>query len=146
MLDEVISPAMTIKVVGHQWYWSYEYSDFISKDGEAIEFDSYMVPESDLELGQLRLLEVDNKVIIPVDTHIRFIVTGTDVIHAFTSPSLGLKIDAVPGRLNQTSVIVDRELTSYGQCSEICGIYHGFMPSVIKAVSQEEFLVWLENA
>jgi len=146
MLDEVISPAMTIKVVGHQWYWSYEYSDFIGKDGEAIEFDSYMVPESDLELGQLRLLEVDNKVIIPVDTHVRFIVTGTDVIHAFSAPSLGLKIDAVPGRLNQTSVIVDREMTSYGQCSEICGIYHGFMPSVVKAVSQEEFLVWLENA
>lgn len=146
MLDEVISPAMTIKVAGHQWYWSYEYSDFIGKDGESIEFDSYMVPESDLELGQLRLLEVDNKVIIPIDTHVRFIVTGTDVIHAFTAPSLGLKIDAVPGRLNQTSVIVDREMTSYGQCSEICGIYHGFMPSVVKAVSQEEFLVWLENA
>lgn len=97
MLDEVISPAMTIKVAGHQWYWSYEYSDFVRDDNEPIEFDSYMIPESDLEVGQFRLLDVDNRVVVPVDTHIRFIVTGTDVIHDFAIPALGLKIDAVPG-------------------------------------------------
>jgi cytochrome c oxidase subunit 2 len=145
MLDEVISPTMTIKVAGHQWYWSYEYSDFINEDGEAIEYDSYMVPDSDLEDGQLRLLEVDNRVIVPVDTHIRFIVTATDVIHDFAVPALGLKIDAVPGRLNQTSVLVQREGVFYGQCSEICGVYHGFMPVVIEAVSLEKYLVWLDS-
>lgn len=144
MLDEVISPALTVKVAGHQWYWSYEYSDFI-REGESIEFDSYMIPESDLELGQFRLLDVDNKVVVPVDTHIRFIVTGTDVIHDFAVPALGLKIDAVPGRLNQTSVIIKRVGTYYGQCSEICGTYHGFMPSVVQGVEAEEFLVWLDQ-
>ena len=145
MLDEVISPAMTIKVAGHQWYWSYEYSDFVREDNEPIEFDSYMIPESDLEVGQLRLLDVDNRVIVPVDTHIRFIVTGTDVIHDFAIPALGLKIDAVPGRLNQTSVIIRRAGVYYGQCSEICGTYHGFMPSVVQGVEVENFLVWLEQ-
>jgi cytochrome c oxidase subunit 2 len=99
-----------------------------------------MVPESDLELGQLRLLDVDNRVVVPVDTHIRFIVTGQDVIHDFAVPSLGVKIDAVPGRLNQTSVIVQREGVYYGQCSEICGVYHGFMPIVVEAVSLEKYL------
>jgi cytochrome c oxidase subunit 2 len=99
-----------------------------------------MVPESDLELGQLRLLDVDNRVVVPVDTHIRFIVTGQDVIHDFAVPSLGVKIDRVPGRLNQTSVIVQREGVYYGQCSEICGVYHGFMPIVVEAVSLEKYL------
>jgi cytochrome c oxidase subunit 2 len=104
LLDEVTSPTITIKVVGHQWYWSYEYSDYVTESGQSIEFDSYMIPESDLELGQFRLLDVDNKMIIPVDCHIRLIVTGADVIHSFAVPSLGLKIDATPGRLNQCSV------------------------------------------
>ena len=96
LLDEVISPTITIKVVGHQWYWSYEYSDYINERGESIEFDSYMIPESDLELGQFRLLDVDNRVVVPVDTHIRLIVTGADVIHGYAVPSLGIKIDACP--------------------------------------------------
>ena len=104
LLDEVISPTITIKVVGHQWYWSYEYSDYVTESGDAIEFDSYMIPESDLELGQFRLLDVDNKVVIPVDTHIRLIVTGSDVLHSFALPSFGIKMDAVPGRLNQSSI------------------------------------------
>ena len=89
LMDEVISPTLTIKVVGHQWYWSYEYSDFITETGDSIDFDSYMIPESDLELGQFRLLDVDNKLIIPVDCHIRLIITGADVIHSFAVPSLG---------------------------------------------------------
>ena len=146
LLDEVISPTITIKVVGHQWYWSYEYSDYINESGESIEFDSYMIPESDLELGQFRLLDVDNKVIIPTDTHIRLIVTGADVIHSFAVPSFGLKIDAVPGRLNQTSMLAERTGTFYGQCSEICGVYHGFMPIAIEAVSVQDYLAWIDAA
>lgn len=146
LMDEVISPTLTIKVVGHQWYWSYELSDFITESGDAIDFDSYMLPESDLELGQFRLLEVDNRLIIPVDCHIRFIVTGSDVIHAFAVPSLGVKIDGVPGRLNQVSVLAERTGTFYGQCSEICGVWHGFMPIVVEAVSTQDFLLWVDAA
>ena len=140
LLDEVISPTITIKVTGHQWYWSFEYSDYVTESGESIEFDSYMIPESDLELGQFRLLDVDNKVVIPVDTHIRLIVTGADVIHDYAVPSLGIKIDAYPGRLNQVSVFINREGVFYGQCSEICGILHSSMPIVIESVSLEKFL------
>ena len=146
LLDEVISPTITIKVVGHQRYWSYEYSDYINESGEPIEFDSYMIPESDLELGQFRLLDVDNKVIIPTDTHVRLIVTGADVIHSFAVPSLGVKIDCVPGRLNQTSILAERTGTFYGQCSEICGVYHGFMPIAVEAVSVQEYLAWIDQA
>ncbi|RCH89648.1 cytochrome c oxidase subunit 2 [Rhizopus azygosporus] len=144
-IKDVISPAMTIKAVGHQWYWSYEYSDFVNEDGESIEFDSYMIPDSDLEDGQLRLLDVDNRVVLPVDTHVRFVVTGADVIHDFAVPSLGLKIDATPGRLNQVSVITEREGVYYGQCSELCGVYHGFMPIAVEAVSLDKYLSWLDS-
>lgn len=119
LMDEVISPAITIKAVGHQWFWSYELSDFLNESNEAIEFDSYMIPESDLEDGQLRLLEVDNRVVVPVDTHVRFVVSGADTIHDFAVPSLGLKIDCTPGRLNQTSMLAQREGVFYGQCSEL---------------------------
>ena len=146
LMDEVISPTLTIKVVGHQWYWSYEYSDFVTDKGESIDFDSYMIPESDLELGQFRLLDVDNKLIIPVDCHIRLIVTGADVIHSYAVPSLGLKLDCVPGRLNQVSFLTERAGTFYGQCSEICGVWHGFMPIVVEAVPASDFLVWVDSA
>jgi cytochrome c oxidase subunit 2 len=145
LMDEVISPSMTIKRVGHQWYWSYEYSDFVNDDGESIEFDSYIVPDTDLEDGQLRLLDVDNRVVVPVDMHIRFVVTGRDVIHDFAVPSLGLKIDCCPGRLNQCSVLIQREGVFYGQCSELCGVYHGFMPIVIERTSLEKYLAWLDS-
>jgi len=141
LMDEVISPTLTIKVIGHQWYWSYEYSDFLTDSGESIDFDSYMIPDSDLELGQFRLLDVDNKLVIPVDSNIRLIVTGSDVLHSFAVPSLGLKLDCVPGRLNQVSFIAERPGTFYGQCSEICGVWHGFMPIVVEAVSANDFLV-----
>ena len=146
LLDEVISPTITIKVVGHQWYWSYEYSDYVNESGESIEFDSYMIPESDLELGQFRLLDVDNRVVVPVDTHIRLIVTGADVIHSWAVPALGIKIDAVPGRLNQTSILAERTGTFYGQCSEICGVWHGFMPIAVEAVSVQDYLAWIDAA
>mgnify|MGYP001758497554 FL=1 len=145
LTDEVFSPSMTIKAAGHQWYWSYEYSDFLNEDGESIEFDSYMIPESDLEDGQLRLLDVDNNVVVPVDTNVRFVITGQDVIHSFAVPSLGIKVDAIPGRLNQVSTIIEREGLFYGQCSELCGVLHGFMPICIEAVSPAKYLEWMEE-
>ena len=128
-------------MVLHQWYWSYEYSDFITDSGESIDFDSYMIPESDLEIGQFRLLDVDNKLVIPVDCHIRLIVTGSDVLHSFAVPSLGLKLDCVPGRLNQVSFLAERPGTFYGQCSEIFGVWHGFMAIPVEAVPATYFLV-----
>jgi cytochrome c oxidase subunit 2 len=140
LLDEVVDPLITVKVIGNQWFWSYEYSDYLSDTGESIEFDSYMIPDTELEPGQLRLLEVDNRVILPVDAHIRLIVTARDVIHSFAVPSLGLKLDALPGRLNQTSVLINRDGVYFGQCSELCGILHGFMPIVIQSVSLEQYL------
>jgi len=140
-MDEVINPAVTIKAVGHQWYWSYEYSD----GEESKNFDSFMVPESDLKDGELRLLEVDNPIYIPVNTHIRVIVTAADVLHSWAVPSFGVKIDGVPGRLNQVSLFAKREGTFYGQCSELCGVNHGFMPIVIKAVSLDDYIAWLAS-
>ena len=128
---------------GHE-RWSYEYSDYIDEAGDPVEYDAYMVPESDLEEGQLRLLEVDNRVVLPVDTHVRFVVTGADVIHDFAVPALGLKIDCTPGRLNQTSALCEREGVFYGQCSELCGPYHGFMPIGVEAVDVDKYLVWLD--
>ena len=145
LMDEVSDPAMSVLAEGHQWYWSYQYPDFLNSDEEFIEFDSYLVPESDLEDGALRMLEVDNRVIIPELTHVRFIVTGADVIHSFACPALGIKCDAYPGRLNQVSVLINRQGTFYGQCSEICGILHSSMPIVIESVSIEKFLAWLEE-
>jgi len=145
LLDEVIDPAITIKALGHQWYWSYEYSDFLNDQGESIEFDSYIISTDELQEGQLRLLEVDNRIIVPVGTHIRFIVSATDVLHSFAIPALGFKMDAIPGRLNQLSVLIEREGVFYGQCSEICGVNHGFMPIVIESVSLEKFLTWLNE-
>ncbi len=143
LMDEVNDPSMSILAEGHQWYWSYQYPDFINSDEELIEFDSYIVPESDLEKGQLRMLEVDNRVYIPEETHIRFIITAGDVIHSFASPALGLKCDAYPGRLNQVSAYITREGVFYGQCSEICGILHSSMPIVLESLSLEKFLLWL---
>ena len=145
LMDEISDPAMSVLAEGHQWYWSYQYPDFLNSDEDFIEFDSYLVPESDLEEGALRMLEVDNRVILPELTHVRFIVTAADVIHSFACPSLGIKCDAYPGRLNQVSVLVNREGTFYGQCSEICGILHSSMPIVIESVSIEKFLAWLEE-
>ena len=143
---EVISPTITIKVVGHQWFWSYQYSDYINESGESIEFDSYLVPEDSLAIGEFRGLDVDNNVFIPVNTHVRLIVTGSDVIHSFAVPSLGIKIDATPGRLNQVSMLAERTGVFYGQCSEICGILHGFMPIAIEAVSVQDYLALIDQA
>lgn len=143
LMDDFGNTSISILGEGHQWYWSYEYPEFLSQDEDIIGFDSYIVPESDLEVGKLRMLEVDNRVIIPKSTHIRFLLTSGDVIHSFSCNSLGLKCDAYPGRLNQVSVYVNREGVFYGQCSEICGVLHSSMPIVIESVSLEKFAAWL---
>nr|APX40579.1 cytochrome c oxidase subunit 2 [Cryptocephalus rufipes] len=138
MMDEVNHPLITVKTVGHQWYWSYEYSDF-----KNIEFDSYMTPLNDSKNYSFRLLDVDNRVPIPFNTQIRLLVSSTDVIHSWTIPSLGVKIDATPGRLNQVSFLINRPGLFYGQCSEICGANHSFMPIVIESVSPNYFTNWI---
>ena len=143
LCDEVLTPAMTIKVIGLQWYWKYEYSDFVDSIGETIEFESYVIPDDMLEPGALRLLDTDTSIVVPVDTHIRFVVTANDVIHSFTIPSLGMKIDATPGRLNQVSALIQRTGVYYGQCSELCGVNHGMMPIKLECVSIEDFIEWL---
>lgn len=144
-LDEIVDPAVTVKVIGHQWYWSYEYSDYALADDQSIAFDSYMIPDDDLELGQLRLLEVDNRVVVPVNTHVRLIITAADVLHSWAVPSLGIKCDAVPGRLNQVPLFIKREGVFFGQCSELCGVNHGFMPIVVEAVSLEDYISWIST-
>nr|UDN41901.1 cytochrome c oxidase subunit II [Stichopus naso] len=138
LMDEVNNPFLTIKAIGHQWYWSYEYTDY-----HEIEFDSYMVPTSDLEIGQPRLLEVDNRLVLPFQNPIRILVSSADVLHSWAVPSLGVKMDAVPGRLNQTSFLINRTGLFYGQCSEICGANHSFMPIVIESVPFENFENWV---
>nr|APH08703.1 cytochrome c oxidase subunit II [Pygmaeconus traillii] len=140
LLDEVSNCDLSVKAVGHQWYWSYEYSDFSN-----IEFDSYMVPTDDLESGDFRLLEVDHRVVLPTQTDIRVLVTSADVIHSWTVPSLGVKVDAVPGRLNQLGFFIKHPGVFYGQCSEICGANHSFMPVVIEAVPLTNFMKWAIN-
>lgn len=132
---------MTVKVVGYQWYWHYIYPD----NGN-FEFDSYMIQTKDLKPGQKRLLEVDNRVVIPVGKVVRFLTTGADVIHSFAVPAFGIKIDAVPGRTNETWVKVDKPGVYYGQCSELCGVNHGFMPIAVEAVSETEFEAWAASA
>ena len=145
VMDEVIDPILTIATTAHQWYWNYEYSDFYKITQEFLNFDSYIVPTSDLEKGALRKLEVDNRVILPELTHVRFIITSEDVIHSYACPSLGIKCDAYPGRLNEFSTYANREGTFYGQCSEICGLLHSSMPICIESVSIERFLDWLRE-
>nr|YP_009525279.1 cytochrome c oxidase subunit II [Hymenocera picta]AXS63683.1 cytochrome c oxidase subunit II [Hymenocera picta] len=137
LLDEVNSPSITLKAIGHQWYWSYEYSDF----GQ-IEFDSYMIQTKDLENSGFRLLDVDNRTVLPMNTQTRILVSAADVIHSWTVPALGVKVDAVPGRLNQISFQMNRPGLFYGQCSEICGANHSFMPIVIESTSSSHFLNW----
>nr|YP_011034134.1 cytochrome c oxidase subunit II [Entricoplax vestita]WRI34028.1 cytochrome c oxidase subunit II [Entricoplax vestita] len=141
LLDEVNNPAITLKTIGHQWYWSYEYSDFLQ-----LEFDSYMIPSTDLESSGFRLLDVDNRTILPMNTQIRVIITAADVIHSWTVPALGVKADAIPGRLNQVSLLLNRPGLFFGQCSEICGANHSFMPIVIESVSTNSFLNWVSTA
>nr|QUB07113.1 cytochrome c oxidase subunit 2 [Donacia flemola] len=138
ILDEVNNPLITIKSIGHQWYWSYEYSDF-----KNIQFESFMIPLNEMKSYNFRLLDVDNRLIIPYESQIRMLITATDVIHSWTVPSLGIKIDGTPGRLNQISFIINRTGLFYGQCSEICGTNHSFMPIVIESISPKYFIKWI---
>jgi cytochrome c oxidase subunit 2 len=139
--DRIEDAEMTVKAIGRQWYWSYEYPDH----GD-FTFDAYMVPDEDLEAGQPRLLQTDTAVVLPVDTRIRILVTASDVLHSFAMPSMGIKLDAVPGRVNETWVQINDEGMYYGQCSEICGKDHSYMPIMIKAVSKAAFAEWVEQA
>lgn len=138
LLDEVEEPALTIKVVGHQWYWRYEYSDFLN-----LEFDSYILPLDDLNLGDYRLLDVDHRSVVPIKTKVRVLVTAADVLHSWTVPSLGVKADAVPGRLNQLRFFRNYPGVFYGQCSEICGANHSFIPIVLEVVDSSSFINWI---
>ena len=140
-MDKPVDAEMTIKAIGQQFSWSYEYPDH-----GGFTFDAYMVPEEELKPGQPRLLETDTRVVLPVETTIRILVASNDVIHSWAVPAFGVKLDAVPGRLNETWVRIDREGTYYGQCSELCGSLHGFMPIAVEAVSKEAFADWVEKA
>nr|WBR65511.1 cytochrome c oxidase subunit 2 [Layahima chiangi] len=139
LLDEVDNPSVTLKAIGHQWYWSYEYSDFL-----AVEFDSYMTPTNELPENGFRLLDVDNRTTLPMNTQIRVLVTAADVLHSWTVPALGVKIDATPGRLNQTNFYINRPGLFFGQCSEICGANHSFMPIVIESIPMKSFINWIK--
>nr|YP_006504015.1 cytochrome c oxidase subunit II [Macrognathotermes errator]AFM92515.1 cytochrome c oxidase subunit II [Macrognathotermes errator] len=140
LMDEIHNPVMTLKAVGHQWYWSYEYSDFTK-----LEFDSYMIQQEDQQADTFRLLDTDNRITLPMNSPVRLIVTAADVLHSWTVPSLGVKTDATPGRLNQVSFSINRPGLLYGQCSEICGANHSFMPIVIESVSTNQFINWVSK-
>nr|QXP99388.1 cytochrome c oxidase subunit II [Eoscarta assimilis] len=138
LMDEINNPSISLKTIGHQWYWSYEMSDL-----QNLEFDSYMKMYE--QKNQFRLLDVDNRTILPFNTQVRMLVSSMDVIHSWTIPSLGVKIDAIPGRLNQISLLMSRPGLIFGQCSEICGTNHSFMPIVIESINMKTFLNWLKS-
>nr|UXB58214.1 cytochrome c oxidase subunit II [Lampetra richardsoni] len=140
LTDEISDPHLTIKAVGHQWYWSYEYTDY-----NQMEFDSYMTPTNELEPGGIRLLDVDHRIVVPMESPIRMLITSEDVIHSWTIPSLGVKMDAVPGRLNQSTFTTVRPGLFFGQCSEICGANHSFMPIALEAVPLSYFENWTND-
>ena len=141
LLDEVNNPNITLKAIGRQWYWSYEYSDFT-----IVQFDAYIKPSSELAESEFRLLDVDNRTVLPMNTQVRVLVSATDVIHSWTVPALGVKVDAIPGRLNQTRFRINRPGLFYGQCSEICGANHRFIPIVVERTSTRSFLNWAASA
>ncbi|YP_009536322.1 cytochrome c oxidase subunit II (mitochondrion) [Ornithodoros turicata] len=138
LMEESFYPSISMKVIGHQWYWSYEYPDF------NIELDSFMIPNFDENLSTFRLLDVDNRIVLPYNTNMRILITSADVIHSWTIPTLGVKMDAVPGRLNQISTMASRPGIFYGQCSEICGANHSFMPISMEVTSLNNFLNWIK--
>lgn len=140
IIDETNNPSVTVKTIGHQWYWSYEYSDF-----KNIEFDSYIIPINEINPWNFRLLDVDNRIAIPFESQVRILVTSADVIHSWTIPSLGVKTDATPGRLNQIRFMLRRAGLFYGQCSEICGANHSFIPIVIESISPATFVKWIKK-
>lgn len=136
-MDKTDNADLTLKITGHQWYWSYSYPDY----GD-FTFDSYMIPDKDIQPGQHRLLEVDNRVVLPVNKTVRLLFTADDVLHAWAVPALAVKKDTVPGKMNESWVRIEKEGVYYGQCSELCGVGHGFMPIAVEAVSEQEFEQW----
>lgn len=141
LIDEVNTPSLTIKTVAHQWYWTYEYSDFLR-----LEFDSYITPEDGLKSGEHRLLEVDNRIVLPVDSQVRILITSADVIHSWAIPRLGVKVDAIPGRLNQIGFTTPSPGVLYGQCSEICGANHRFIPIALEITRLESWANWVKHS
>jgi len=139
--DRAADPDMTIKAIGHQWYWTYEYPDH-----DGLTFDALIIADDEIGEGQSRLLETDNRIVVPVETTIQVLVAADDVIHAWAVPAFGVKVDAVPGRLNETWFRAEREGVFYGQCSELCGAYHGFMPITVEVVSKAAFAAWVVKA
>lgn len=137
LLEENRNPFISLKTIGHQWYWKYEYSNF------NLNFDSYIINKDELKIFIIRLLDVDNRVILPYNYIIRVIVSAADVIHSWTIPSIGIKVDATPGRINQLNFIINRSRIFFGQCSEICGANHSFIPISIERISLKYFLKWL---
>uniref|UniRef100_A0AAT9FEX0 Cytochrome c oxidase subunit 2 n=1 Tax=Haemaphysalis megaspinosa TaxID=1155002 RepID=A0AAT9FEX0_9ACAR len=137
LTDELFNSQMSIKIIGHQWYWSYEYSDFNK------EFDSFMIPEQEMMSNSFRLLDTDNNLVIPFNTTIKFLITSADVIHSWTVPSLSIKMDAVPGRLNQAFSFAKRPGLFFGQCSEICGANHSFMPISLEIIKMKNFIKFI---
>lgn len=139
MLDETSSPALSLKIIGHQWYWSYEYRDF------NLTLDSFIIPTDSLPIGAYRLLETDNHIMAPINTIIRLLITSSDVIHAWTIPSICSKVDAVPGRINQLNINIAYPGLFFGQCSEICGANHSFIPIRIEVIPLNTFISWLNS-
>ena len=141
--QEVTPPSvdLTVKVIGRQWYWTYEYPDHGN-----FTFDAYMIPSEEIQDGQHRLLDTDNRVVLPVDANIRLLITGSDVIHSWYVPAFGMKKDAIPGRLNEMWIRIDHPGIYYGQCYELCGAYHPFMPITVEAVTREQFEAWVGEA
>nr|UAM91023.1 cytochrome c oxidase subunit 2 [Holotrichia niponensis] len=140
LLDEINNPLVSVKTIGHQWYWSYEYSDFMN-----FEFDSYMIPTNEMNMNNFRLLDVDNRTVLPYNSQIRMMITAADVIHSWTIPAISVKIDATPGRLNQISFFINRAGLFFGQCSEICGANHSFMPITIESIAPQYFIKWISK-
>lgn len=144
ILDESIDSNLTIKAIGHQWYWRYEYRDFWAiGNNSQVEFDAYIIPTNELTRDIFRLLDVDTRIVVPFNIHVRILISSADVLHAWTVPSLGVKADAVPGRLNQVKFIAQRAGVFFGQCSEICGANHRFIPIVLEIVNSKTFLNWI---
>lgn len=141
-MEKPQDPDMTVKIIGKQWYWTYEYP---TKEGKNLSFDSRMIETKDLKPGELRLLDVDNRMVVPVGTTVQLIITAGDVLHSFAVPALGIKKDAVPGRINETWLRIEKEGVYYGQCSELCGINHGYMPIAVHAVSKSDYASWLKK-
>lgn len=147
-LDEIVEPNLTVKAIAKQWFWTYEYGDYATQSdlvSNGITFDSNLLQDDDLEQGQLRLLEVDSRLVVPVNKHIRVLTSSSDVIHSFAIPSLGVKLDAIPGRLNQTLIFIKRQGVFYGQCSELCGANHSMMPIAVEAVNELDYIDWVNS-